>query len=127
MQETYLQYDPENPDAYDGDIDADTEEFFEMYMGMGIDAYQEVLLRQAKLEKLYDASIEGVVAEESEVQALYEEKLQEQKDAASSSETEYETLTAGDSGSVGYLCDAQGTELPHGDAHPAFVYGRAAG
>ena len=42
MQETYLQYDPENPDAYDGDIDADTEEFFEMYMGMGIDAYQEV-------------------------------------------------------------------------------------
>ena len=101
VQETYLQYDPENPDAYDGDIDADTEEFFEMYMGMGIDAYQEVLLRQAKLEKLYDASIEGVVAEESEVQALYEEKLQEQKDAASSSETEYETLTAGDSGSVG--------------------------
>ena len=55
VQENYLDYDPDNPEAYEGDLNEDTEALFTGLLGMSIDEYKTSYTREFKLQKLYES------------------------------------------------------------------------
>ena len=86
-----LQYDAKNPDAYEGDIEEDVSDYFATTVGMTTEEYRNKVLMYTKFNKVYEDITGEVKADEEQLKKQYEESLKEQKEAAASSISEYET------------------------------------
>ena len=92
-----LGYDETNPDAYEGDIEADVDDYLDS-MGTSRVTLETTARSTKAYAKVHDAMTEGVEATEEQVQQRYNTDLQSQKDAyATGGRTEYETAITGDS------------------------------
>ncbi|MDL2224622.1 peptidylprolyl isomerase [Eubacteriales bacterium OttesenSCG-928-M02] len=98
----YLEnYDAENPDAYEGDIDADVDAVFLEYEGFTVAQYRTERLRVKKATKLEEYLAKDVVATEEEIQKRYETDLASQKASIINGEAQYEEATADGSSQPG--------------------------
>ena len=87
---TYLGYDEEDPQAYEGNIDEDVEAFFTS-QGTTSEAYKQSVELNYKYEKVQNAYKETIEADETAVRQKYDEDLAEQKEAAITNTNNYET------------------------------------
>ena len=86
----YMGYDAENPDAYQGDIEADLDAQL-AEMGTSREQYLIDATLARKYSKARERDTEGVEATEEQIRAKYDEDLAAQKEAAATSTSEYET------------------------------------
>ena len=93
---TYLGYDEEKPEAYEGNLDEDIEAFFAS-QGTTSTAYKESVVLNYKYEKVREAYTETIEADETTIRQRYDEDLAEQKEAAITNTTNYETTIQQDS------------------------------
>lgn len=85
-----LQYDENNPDAYEGDIEQDVSDYFVTTVGMTTEEYREKVLMYTKFNKVYEDITGDITADEDQLKEQYDESLKEQKEAAESGTSEYE-------------------------------------
>lgn len=90
MIKAVLAYDDENPDDYEGDIEADVDEYMLSSTGYTRDGYLELILLDTKTQKLKEEITKDVEASEEEIKAKYDDDLKAQKDVFSTDSTDDE-------------------------------------